>query len=57
MILNKILEGKLPSDVIKIIKKKFIKKKRLICCNLCNTEVSYDEYVDGVGYICYSCMF
>lgn len=57
MILNKILEGKLPSDVIKIIQKKFIKKKRLICCNLCNTEVSYDEYVDGVGYICYSCMF
>ena len=59
MNLNQIFRKKLPIEIISIIQKYFDKKKIINkhYCYFCKIEVSYDEYVDGAGYICYSCMY
>ena len=49
---------KIPNECIDIIKKEYFKKKTYKDkqCVLCSLEnLSLNEYVDGVGYLCYSC--
>ena len=57
MNLNHIFRKKLPIEIISIIQKYIKKKRNSPSCYFCKIDVSYDEYVDGAGYICYSCMY
>ena len=54
--MEKILSKKLPIEIVFKIKNNLKINKKFYNCNICKKSVTYNEYIDGVGYICYGCL-
>ena len=53
--MEKILAKKLPIEIVFKIKNNLKINKMVYNCNICKKYVTYYEYIDGFGYICYGC--
>lgn len=60
-LVSKIFNHKLPMEIVFKIKDKInLQKKKnqpQQVCYFCKNPVTYDEYIDGAGYICYGCTY
>ena len=54
--MEKILSKKLPMDIILKIKNLKSNNRPKYICYFCKEPVTYNDYVDGAGYICYGCI-